>query len=371
MLVGATHEQLKEPHTRLICVRPPAYKNFLYLLLPLVLLQEANCIERQRLMRRGLSKQKKSNLNRSLKIVVNAYGIGNHSHHKSDEKQAAATELVDRVAVAPGVPHSINPAALEVAHSARLQVQNPAPEPSPPAAPPADVPAETDVYASGGAWLSGPLISFLILGCLILKCYWPEDAAATGTSPNTRRASLDAAAAAFTQRRPSAFGHKASSGDMHASRSSGRKHHRSSRDAPGESGSMAPSGSQGSAENGADEPRMSRHSSYRERRGMSRTQHSGESEASHAEANSGARGSSYRVRREASRNREARNEASPSSHSREASISRGQYSRQASASRGQAYSREPSATREQAGSGEPSESRGRATTQEGVENEEF
>lgn len=330
--------------------------------------------------------------------MVSASGIGNQSHHKSDQKQAAATVLADRPAagVAPGVPNGITPAALEEAKTARRQKQvpvaavggasPPVPASSPPAAPPGSLagpnvastgadargvfaPAttdpETDVSASTGAWLSGPMVSFLILGGLIFKCFWTEGTEETST--HARRASLDAAAAAFTQRRPSAFAHKNSSGDMHASRSSSRKYRRTSNDAPAENESMARSGSHGPADHDADAPRMKRHSSYKDRRSASSRHHSGESEASHAEghsSNSMARSTSYRVRREASRSREVRHEPS---HSREPSASRGHaHSRERSASGGQAQPVEPSASYGQEQPVKPSASLGQADS-----NEEF
>eukprot|EP00930_Biecheleria_cincta_P061181 TRINITY_DN4673_c0_g1_i1.p1 TRINITY_DN4673_c0_g1~~TRINITY_DN4673_c0_g1_i1.p1 ORF type:complete len:463 (+),score=77.99 TRINITY_DN4673_c0_g1_i1:149-1537(+) len=450
--------QLKKPYIHLLCLRRPSSINVLRLLLALVLLEGANCIDRQRLMRRSVSKHNSSNVDiskievsasgianrshhkpaekqvaatvlqdppaavvatrvpnritppadRSLKIEVSASGIANESLHKPDEEQVASTVLQDPPAavvasgvsnritppsadrslkievsasgnanrsrhkpteqqiaaivlhdlpaaeVVPRVHSRITPAALGVAAAAQRQetaatqaqpvpaagLQAPATaagEAVPPASPVATATTDgnTDVTESAGAWLSGPIVSLLILGCLMYRCCWSDDAETAGTSTTARRASLDAAAAAFTQRRPSAFAasmHK--SADAQATTRPSRKYRRASRDAPVDTSieSLAHSASQPPAVNSPDTPQMKRSSSYRDRRRMSTGVHKGDSETSHAEdPASVARVSTYRARREASRSREPRREAS--------------VSREAAAPRGHRHSRESSGSR--------------------------
>lgn len=415
---------LEEPYTHLPCLRRPASKHFLGLLLVLALLEGGNSIspiDRPRLIRRGVSTQSNSNTNSSLEIEVSAFGIANQSRHEPDEKQVAASVLQDPPAavvvsgvpnritpadsslkikigasgisnrsrrkpdekqvaatvhqdppaakVVSGVHNRITPAALVAAAAAQPATAAGAPAaaaggampaarpPGSPASPdvalnspnteereavaPATTDATTDGSAPAGAWLSGPIVSFLILGCLLYRCCWSEDTDTTDVSATARRASLDAAAAAFTQRRPSAFAasmHKAPPNDQDASRPS-RKYRRASRDA-GENGSPAHSGSQppdspNMKRGSADAPNMKRATSYRDRRRMSTGNQRGDSEASHTEEQTSmARASSYRTRREASRGREPRRASS--------------VARETSASRGQAQSREPSASRARA-----------------------
>lgn len=380
---------MQEPYTHLPGVRRSASKHFLCLLFILASLEGGNSIssgDRPQLIRR-VRKQNNSNLNTSLKIEVSAFGIANQSLHKTDEKQAAATVLRDPQSS--GVQNRIIPAdstlKIEVHQdpAAAHRVQNRSTPPAAllaataaqpvtaaaPATPdvalaspdtaargavaPARADATTDAEAPVGAWLSGPIVSVLILGCLLYRCFWSDDTDTTDAASTARRASLDAAAMAFTQRRPSAFAantNKDPSHEQDATRSS-KKYRRESRDtgeqrSPTHSGSRPPD-SPNMTRGSLDTPNMRRDrgsvdtanakrgSSYRDRRRMSAGSNlKGESEASQADDQSTAamgRQSSYRNRREASRGREPRRASS--------------VAREASATRGQAQSREPSASR--------------------------